>query len=112
MPESESRWKPGQSGNPKGKPLGARNRLSVRFLEDLCADWEAHGHEALKATRLAEPATYCLMVAKLLPRDTNLNISASQALLDALRAISQPAAPESGQDEEPCLREGGPVGHA
>ena len=98
-------WKPGQIGNPKGKPLGARNRLSVHFLEDLLADWEAHGREALKAAREAEPATYCLMVAKLMPKDTNLNVSASQALLDALQSIADPAVSEP-------LRPGGVAGHA
>ena len=30
--------KPGQSGNPKGRPKGARNRLGTQFLEALEAD--------------------------------------------------------------------------
>ena len=28
-------FKPGQSGNPKGRPKGARNRLGTQFLEAL-----------------------------------------------------------------------------
>ena len=32
-------FKPGQSGNPKGRPKGARNRLGTQFLEALEADF-------------------------------------------------------------------------
>jgi uncharacterized protein DUF5681 len=32
--------KPGQSGNPKGRPKGARNRLGTPFLEALEADFK------------------------------------------------------------------------
>ena len=35
-------WKPGQSGNPAGRPVGARNRLAETFLEDLYRDWQEH----------------------------------------------------------------------
>ncbi|WP_439393333.1 DUF5681 domain-containing protein [Bradyrhizobium sp. PMVTL-01] len=39
-------WQPGQSGNPKGRALGSRNRMSESFLEDLRATWEKHGAHA------------------------------------------------------------------
>jgi hypothetical protein len=48
------------------------------------------------------------MVAKLLPKDVTLEVSASQALLDALKAISKPA-PSEPEEEE---RDEGVVGHA
>jgi uncharacterized protein DUF5681 len=37
-------WQPGQSGNPKGRVLGSRNRMSESFLEDLRATWEKRGN--------------------------------------------------------------------
>ena len=80
----------GISGNPKGRPKGAKDRLSEVFLRDVLADWGAHGTSALKAARESDPVSYCLMIVKLLPKDTNLNVSASQALLDALQSISEP----------------------
>jgi hypothetical protein len=41
-------YKPGQSGNPQGRPLGNRNRLSDRFIGDLLAWWEERGATAIK----------------------------------------------------------------
>jgi hypothetical protein len=101
----------GVSGNPNGRPKGAKDRLSELFLRDVLADWERHGTSALKAVRESDPASYCLMIVKLLPKDTTLNVSASQALLDALRAISEPAL-ILGRDEPAGPLPGGPAGHA
>ena len=101
----------GISGNPKGRPKGAKDRLSEFFLRDVLADWERHGTSALKAVRESDPASYCLMIVKLLPKDVTHNVSASQALLDALESIADPAAPESRQ-EPTGLRDGDPWGHA
>ena len=40
-------FKPGQSGNPKGRPKGARNRLA-QFLEALEADFTKFGTQAYR----------------------------------------------------------------
>jgi hypothetical protein len=36
-------WQPGQSGNPKGRQKGSRNRLCEQFLQDFYETWQAHG---------------------------------------------------------------------
>ena len=41
-----TQFKPGQSGNPKGRPKGARNRLGTRFLEALEADFNKFGTQS------------------------------------------------------------------
>ena len=44
-------FKPGQSGNPKGRPKGARNRLGTQFLEALEADFNKFGSQAIALVR-------------------------------------------------------------
>src|SRR5437899_10504052 len=52
-------WQPGQSGNPKGRALGSRNRMSESFLEDLRATWEKHGAPALETCAGSCPVAWC-----------------------------------------------------
>src|SRR5450759_3195305 len=62
-------FKPGESGNPDGRPKGARSKLSERFLAELLADFEVHGADAIVKTREADPAAYIRVIASLLPRE-------------------------------------------
>lgn len=68
-------WKPGESGNPSGRPKGARSRLGERFLESLEALWKERGQEILDRTVAESPAVIVQMVAKLLPRDVKFEVS-------------------------------------
>ncbi len=61
-------WKPGQSGNPAGRPRGSRNKLGEDFLADVYADWAEHGASVLGEVREKSPAIYLRVVASLVPR--------------------------------------------
>lgn len=63
-----TRYKPGQSGNPGGKPKGARNRLTVAFLNALADDFEAHGKQAIIDARLEDPMGYVKAIGALMPK--------------------------------------------
>lgn len=69
------KFKAGQSGNPKGRPLGARNKLGEQFVEALQADFEAHGAETIVKVREEKPDQYLKVIASLLPRDVNLTVN-------------------------------------
>lgn len=49
--QAATRFKPGQSGDPNGRPRGARNRLAGDLLEALADDFSQHGVAAIQKVR-------------------------------------------------------------
>ena len=71
-------WRPGQSGNPNGRPVGSRTAFSAGFLKDLAEVWRDHGRETLIKTT-DQPAVFFATCARLLPADVKLTIEQSYA---------------------------------
>jgi hypothetical protein len=92
--ENAGRWKPGQSGNLSGKPVGARHRFSAAFLEDLAEVWTEHGRAAMLACAKQGQRTFFAVCARLIPADVKLTVEQSygalspehMAVLEAIRA--------------------------
>ena len=82
-------FKPGQSGNPKGRPKGARNRLGTQFLEALEADFNQFGIQAIALVREKKPEVYMRVVADLLPKEANINVEAGEAFINLWGKISE-----------------------
>jgi hypothetical protein len=60
-----------------GRPAGARSKLGQAFLEDLRDAWNEHGIGALQRCAAEDPAAFCKIVAGLLPRDIDINLTAA-----------------------------------
>ena len=73
-----------EKGMPKqgGRAKGIKNRLSHAFLVALAEDFEKHGIEAIRITRIERPAEYCKIVAALLPRELEITTSVIHEISD------------------------------
>ena len=81
-------WRPGQSGNPAGKPKG-RQQLETQFLADLAKDWDENGQAALVAAREKDPTSYVKVVASLMPKKVDPDSALEGITRDELKlAIS------------------------
>ena len=78
----EHAFKPGQSGNPAGRPKGSRVKLGEQFLSDLMADWAGNGAQAIKDMREDKPGDYVKVVAATLPKELNVKVSEIDELSD------------------------------
>jgi hypothetical protein len=65
-------WKPGQSGNPAGRPKGSRNKFSEEFINDFYADWLAGGADAIRRTREERPSDYLKVAVAILPKQVKV----------------------------------------
>ena len=108
---SAPQWQPGQSGNPKGRPLGSRNKLNEKFILALHDDFEKHGPAVIAEVREKRPEMYLKVIASVLPRE--LHFKSANAFdgisdeeldhtLESIRRILAARAPISHPAGEPA----------
>ena len=68
-------YQPGQSGNPNGRPVGARSKITEKFLLELQNYFEKEGPGLLERAGQESPAALVAVYAKLLPKETHLSLS-------------------------------------
>ncbi len=65
-------FKKGQSGNPAGRPKGAKHKLTEAFWGDFAAAWEANGKAALDTVAKDDPGKFVSVAASVMPKETEL----------------------------------------
>lgn len=63
-----TQFQPGQSGNPAGRPPGARAKFSESFIKALADDFTASGAEVIEKCRTDRPAEYLRVCAGIIPK--------------------------------------------
>jgi hypothetical protein len=77
--QTNGRFLPGNRGNGGRRP-GSRNRFAGQVVDDVYADWQQYGPEALRRVRRENPAAYLQFVSRLLPQEaivTSLSVRAT-----------------------------------
>lgn len=105
--QSDKPWqfKPGQSGNPAGKPKGSRNKLGEEFIAKLHEDFQEHGVDAIIAVRTEKPDAYLKVIASLLPKELKITTESDltdEQLIERMRqldAIIRPFLSSEGTGE-------------
>lgn len=67
MKRERGRFAPGTSGNPAGKPKGARNRATLAALQLLDGDAEGIVAKAVELAKKGEPVALRLCIERLIP---------------------------------------------
>jgi hypothetical protein len=70
-------WKPGQSGNLNGRPIGSRSAFSAGFTRDLTEVWAEKGKASMLYTAEKQPAVFFATCARLMGPEVNLTIEQS-----------------------------------
>jgi len=100
---SAPQWQPGQSGNPKGRPIGSRNKLNEKFILALHDDFAKHGPAVIAEVRETRPEVYLKVIASILPRELHFKSESvfegmtNEQLDEALGSIRCVLAARSGK---------------
>lgn len=63
------KWKPGQSGNPAGRPKSSRSILQEDFFKALAKHFAENGMAAIEAMHADKPNEYAKMIASLMTKE-------------------------------------------
>jgi hypothetical protein len=94
-------WQPGESGNPAGRPIGSRQKVSEAIIRDISDAWATHGRTVLDKLAVSDPGKFAQLAAGLIPREFQLSVESrlpgglTSEDMEIFQAIKQ-ALPDAG----------------
>jgi hypothetical protein len=70
-----TRWPPGKSGNPAGKPPGTRTGFSQGFIRDFALVWAEEGLEAVRKVAKKSPEAFVATAARICPNESGSRLN-------------------------------------
>ena len=92
-------WKPGESGNPEGRPRGARSKFGEDFVEGYAEHWAKHGERVLDELVEKDIAAYSRIACAILPKVIELDDETLTAIKDLSKAMPFDAIRYRTQDQ-------------
>jgi hypothetical protein len=108
-PKHAGRWQPGQSGNPAGKPRGARHKATLAAEALLDGEAEALTRRAIELALAGDGPALRLCIERLVPakrdRPVSFDLPAIETAGDASRAMAAILAATASGDVTPSEAE-------
>jgi|SRR6266436_387370 len=102
----------GVSGNPGGRPVAARTRLTAHFLNALADDFAKEGRKAIEACRAKRPDKYLGVIAALMPKQIEVTRPLDGLSDDELIAIADQLRSQIGIAEDRARNSNALIGEA
>ena len=97
--DEKGRFISGNSGS--GRPKGSRNKLGEASSMTFYQDWQANGVDVIAKARADRPHEYLKVIASILPKDVNMNVSPFEHLTDdELELLSSDCLPMSRKEKD------------